>query len=102
MKICITGLKNFFGPCFLHNVSKWNSFVSRYPGSKKIDTVAAMSAIDAPTYRAFHRFGQAEFAYVGLILCSSRFSLLPQLPYKQCSSLKWSKSTKNNNFAGTG
>jgi len=33
-------------------------------------------------YRAFHRFGQAKFAYGGSILGSSQFALLPQLPLK--------------------
>ena len=34
------------------------------------------------TNRAFHRFGQAKFAYGGLVLGSSQFSVLPQLPHK--------------------
>jgi len=34
------------------------------------------------SYRAFHRFGQAKIANGGLVLGSSQFSLLPQLPYK--------------------
>ena len=33
-------------------------------------------------YRAFHRFGQAEIAYGGLVLGLSQFSILPQLPLK--------------------
>jgi len=33
-------------------------------------------------YIAFHRFGQAEFAYGGLILDSSQFLMLSQLPLK--------------------
>ena len=33
-------------------------------------------------YRAFHRFRQAKIAYSGLVLDSSQFSLLPQLPQK--------------------
>ncbi len=33
-------------------------------------------------YRAVHRFWQAKFPYGGLILGSSRFSILPQLPLK--------------------
>ena len=33
-------------------------------------------------YRAFHSFRQAKIANGGLILGLSRFSLLPQLPYK--------------------
>jgi len=40
------------------------------------------------TYRAFHRFGQAEFPDVGSILGSSQFSITAQLlPKIQ----KWSK-----------
>jgi hypothetical protein len=31
-------------------------------------------------YRAFHGFGQAEFAYGDLILGLSQFTKLPQLP----------------------
>ena len=31
-------------------------------------------------YRAFHRFGQAKISYGGLVLGSSQFLLLPQLP----------------------
>jgi hypothetical protein len=34
-------------------------------------------------YRAFHRFGQAKFPDGGLVLGSSRFSILPQLPPKK-------------------
>jgi len=33
-------------------------------------------------YRAFHRFGQAKFPDGGLVLGSSQFSILPQLPQK--------------------
>jgi len=36
----------------------------------------------------FHGFGQAEFADSGLILGSSQFTLLPQLPQKMMLSLK--------------
>jgi len=34
------------------------------------------------TYKAFHGFGQAKFAYGSSILGRSQFSLLPQLPQK--------------------
>jgi len=34
------------------------------------------------SYRAFHGFGPAIFTYVGLILGSHKFTLLPQLPLK--------------------
>ena len=34
------------------------------------------------SYRGFHRFGQAKFAYSGKVLGSSLFLLLPQLPQK--------------------
>ena len=34
------------------------------------------------SYRAFHRFGQAKFPNGGLILGSSQFSIVPQLPPK--------------------
>jgi len=40
------------------------------------------------TYRAFHIFGQAKFAYGGSILGSSKFTLLPKLPLKTMLSLK--------------
>jgi len=33
-------------------------------------------------YRAFHRFEQALFAYGGIVLGLSQFTLLPQLPLK--------------------
>ena len=33
-------------------------------------------------YRAFHRFGQGKVANGGLVLGSSGFSILSQLPYK--------------------
>jgi hypothetical protein len=39
-------------------------------------------------YRAFHRFWQAKFPDGGLVLCSSQFSLLPQLPQKMMLGLK--------------
>jgi len=39
-------------------------------------------------YRAFHRFGQAKFAYGGSILSSKQFTLLPQLPLKTMLDLK--------------
>jgi hypothetical protein len=34
------------------------------------------------SYSVFHQFRQAEFAHGGLILSSSQFLLLPQLPQK--------------------
>ncbi len=34
------------------------------------------------SYREFHGLGQAKFSYGGLVLGSSQFSLLPQLPQK--------------------
>ena len=39
-------------------------------------------------YRAFYGFGQAKFANGGLILGSSRFTLLSQLPLKMMLGLK--------------
>jgi len=39
-------------------------------------------------YRAFKRFGHAKFAYGGLILGSSQFPQLPQLPLKTMLDLK--------------
>jgi hypothetical protein len=39
-------------------------------------------------YRAFHVFGQAKFAYGGLVLGSSQFTLLPQLPLKMTLNIK--------------
>jgi len=38
--------------------------------------------VDIHSYRAFHRFGQAKFPDGGLVLGSSQFSILPQLPPK--------------------
>jgi len=39
-------------------------------------------------YRAFHGFGQGKFANGGLILDSSKFKLLPQLPLKTMLGIK--------------
>jgi hypothetical protein len=39
-------------------------------------------------YRAFHRFGQANFAYGGSSLGSCQFTLLPKLPIKMMLNLK--------------
>jgi len=39
-------------------------------------------------YRVFHEFGQAKFADGGLILGSSQFTQLPQLPLKMRHNLK--------------
>jgi len=41
-----------------------------------------------PTYRAIHRFGQAKFAFGGLILGLSQFTQLPQMPLKMMLGLK--------------
>jgi len=41
-----------------------------------------MTCVDSAFYRAFHRFGQAKFLDGGLVLGSSQFSVLPQLPPK--------------------
>jgi hypothetical protein len=38
--------------------------------------------------KAFHRFGQAKFPYGGLVLGSSQFSLLLQLPQKMTLNIK--------------
>ncbi len=40
------------------------------------------------------RFGQAKFAYDGLVLGSSQVLLLPQLPQKMMLCLKWSNLTR--------
>jgi len=42
-------------------------------------------------YRAFHRFGPGKFPDGGLVLGSSLFSVLPQLPPKTVLSLKEDK-----------
>jgi len=39
-------------------------------------------------YTEFHGFGQAKFAYGGLILGSSHFTLLHQLPLKNDATIK--------------
>jgi len=44
--------------------------------------------VSANYYRAFHRFGQVKFAYGGLILGSSQFTLPPKLPLKITRDLK--------------
>jgi len=43
-------------------------------------------------YKVFHGLGQAKFAYGGLILGSSQFTLLSQLPLKKMLDLKVVKS----------
>jgi hypothetical protein len=40
-----------------------------------------------------HEFGHAKFGYGGLVLGSSQFSILPQLPQKWHWNQKWSKFT---------
>jgi len=40
------------------------------------------------SYRAFHGFGQAKFAYGGSVLGSSQHTQLPQLPLKMMLNLK--------------
>jgi hypothetical protein len=47
--------------------------------------------ISMQKYRAFHRFGHAKFNYSDLILGSSQYSLLPQLPQKMVLNLKKDK-----------
>jgi hypothetical protein len=42
-------------------------------------------------YRAFHGFGKAKFSDGGLILSSSQFSILSQLPQKIMLALKVAK-----------
>jgi hypothetical protein len=39
-------------------------------------------------HRAFRQFGQAKFAYGGLVLDTSQITLLPQLPLKMILDLK--------------
>ncbi len=46
---------------------------------------------NSPCYRAFNRFGKAKFPDGGLVLGSSQFSILPQLPLKTMLSLKMVK-----------
>jgi hypothetical protein len=48
-------------------------------------------------YRVYHGFGKAKFAYGGLILGSSQFTLLPQLPLKTRLDLKVVKIDPKNN-----
>ncbi len=43
-----------------------------------------------------NKFGHAKFAYCGLVLGSSHFSLLPKLPQKWHLILKWSKLTRKS------
>jgi hypothetical protein len=43
------------------------------------------------SYRAFHGFGQAKYAYGGSILGLSQFTLLPQLPPKTLLDFKVEK-----------
>jgi len=44
--------------------------------------------VDEIDTRAFHRFWQAKFPNGGLVLGSSQFSILPQLPLKIVLDLK--------------
>jgi len=55
-----------------------------------------VKALDYLEYRAFLRFGQAKFPYVGSILGSSQFSVLPQLPPKTMLGLKEVKNRLEN------
>jgi hypothetical protein len=51
-------------------------------------------------YSMFHRFRQAKFTHGGLILSSSQFLLLPQLPQKMEPASKVVKvDLKNNRLA---
>ena len=49
------------------------------------------------SYRAFHRFVQAKFAYGGPILGSSWVLLLPQLPVKNNARFKSGQMWLENN-----
>ncbi len=48
-------------------------------------------------YRALYRFGDAKFAYVGLVLGSSQFSPMPQLPQKSNAHVKNGQIWLENN-----
>jgi len=52
------------------------------------DANSLHQVIESRTYKVFHRFGQAKFAYCGSILGSNKFTLLPQLPLKIMLNLK--------------
>jgi len=49
--------------------------------------------------RAFHGFGQAKFAYGGLVLGSSLFTILPLLPLKLLLNKKVVRIDSNNHPA---
>ncbi len=49
-------------------------------------------------YRTFHEFGQAKFAYDGLILGCSQFTLLPQLSLKNNTWFKSGQNKFKNNY----
>ena len=51
------------------------------------------------TYRAFHRFRQAKFAYGGSVLSLNQLLPLLHLPQKMTSLQKWSTRLKKNHLA---
>jgi hypothetical protein len=53
----------------------------------KVDSKTSNWLYFSKYYRAFHIFGQAKFPNDGLVLGSSQFSVLPQLPPKMMLSL---------------
>ena len=75
------------------SIYKLGSDVRKFLSEKKKMQYKFPSEMDKGiyiTYRALHRLGQAKIANSGLVLGSSRFLILPQLPYDG-----WFKSGQN-------
>ena len=71
---------NLRGTTFIHFLQR---YLTPTTNSKTIESYwfsALSSQFSTLMYRAFHRSGQAKFAYGGPILGSSQFLLLPHLP----------------------
>ncbi len=70
----------------------WSHKVHFFPKhnktSKKLRKTFCEILTKRQFYRAFHRLGQAKFAYGGLIFGSSQFTQLHQLPLKMIMGIK--------------
>jgi hypothetical protein len=66
--------------------------------SLRMSRMFRMALTSDATYRAFHRFGLAKFADGGLMLGSSQFTLLHQLPLKMILHLKKGKIDSKNHL----
>jgi len=76
---------NLAAKCTKHTLETGQEFSvgRKWPASRTLPTPRLRRF-----YRTFHGFGQAKFNYSGLILGTSQFTLLPQLPLKTMLHLK--------------